>query len=247
MPKQNKLNKTKKSILALVNSETVNSETDMDFLDKCIAENKQLGLEQKKIDKSPLEKNIDEAKKNANKEKLHNAIYMKYQKRGAPPKKEIETQENLLKEMMKHPKMTTEILNLYGKAIAYNPSKTLPNPVEIFDNDEKYRIEYYQYILGIIDNMKQQKKDIKFLSKILDNPYGHYMSKCLNCLLNPFDKINMNRENNTVIDSSTETVIDSSTETVIDSSTETVIDSSTETVIDSSTETSTEDNSNINI
>jgi hypothetical protein len=162
---------------------------DMEFLDACIKENKLLE-EQMNLnpDKSPLEKSIDDIKKSEIKKKLRNSIYMKTQMRGAPPKKEIETQEKLINEMMKHPKMTNEILHLYGKAIEFNPKKTLPNPVEIFDNDEKYRIEYYQYILGIIEALKKENKNINFLDKVLDNPYGHYISRCLNCPLNPFNK-----------------------------------------------------------
>ena len=192
MLKKNNQNKSNKSNTS--NKSNKSEQSDMDFLDACIVENKKLEMEKLEMEKlndgivgkSPLEKSLDEAKKRENKNKIKKAILMKQQMRGMPSKKEIETQQNLLKEMMKHPKMTNEILHLYGKAIEYNPTKTLPGPTEIFDNDEKYRIEYYQYILGIIDSLKEQKKDIKFLDKILDNPFGHYMSKCLGCPLNPF-------------------------------------------------------------
>lgn len=186
------------------NKENQFSKSDMDFLDQCIAENKQLAELNKNAnsnEKSPLEQNLDKLNNLEKKKKLRAAINMKQQMRGMVSKKEIDTQEKLLKEMMQHPKMSNEILHLYGKAIEYNPTKTLPNPVEIFDNDEKYRVEYYQYILSIIDSFKEQKKDIKFLNKVLDNPYGHYMSKCLNCPLNPFDKTNKTNKTSKQINS----------------------------------------------
>lgn len=191
MPKNNKSKNNKSH-----NKQSSKShDDDMAFLDAYIKENKNISSEISEKQKSPLEKSLEEAKKNENRDKLRKAIYMKQQMRGMPSKKEIQTQQDLLNEMMKHPKMTNEILQLYGKAIEYNPTKTLPSPLEIFDNDEKYRIEYYQYIIGIIDSLKEQKKDIKFLNRILDNPYGHYMSKCLGCPLNPFDKTKSTQQN----------------------------------------------------
>ena len=191
MPKNNKSKNTKSH-----NKQSSKShDDDMAFLDAYIEENKRIESQISEKQKSPLEKSLEEAKKNENRDKLRKAIYMKQQMRGMPSKKEIQTQQDLLNEMMKHPKMTNEILQLYGKAIEYNPTKTLPSPVEIFDNDEKFRIEYYQYIIGIIDSLKEQKKDIKFLNRILDNPYGHYMSKCLGCPLNPFDKTQSTQQN----------------------------------------------------
>jgi hypothetical protein len=171
-------------------SKTKSHDSDMEFLDKLIEENKLLMEQQtEKIGLSPLEQSLNNAKKEETKKKIRNAIYMKRQMRCMPSKREIETQKDLLNQMMKHPKMTNEILQLYGKAIEYNPAKTLPTPLEIFDNDEQYRIQYYQYVLGIVDSLKEKNEtDIKILNKILDNPYGHYMSKCLGCSLNPLDK-----------------------------------------------------------
>lgn len=184
MPKknQNKSNTSKQS--------KSSHDSDMEFLDKLIEENKFLTENQtEKITLSPLEQNLNNAKKEEIKKKMRNAIYMKQQMRCMPSKREIETQKDLLNQMMKHPKMTNEILQLYGKAIEYNPAKTLPTPLEIFDNDEQHRIEYYQYVLGIVDSLKQKNEtDIKILNKILDNPYGRYMSACLGCSLNPLDK-----------------------------------------------------------
>ena len=185
MPKKKQLAKSVKSAKLAKSSESYNS--DMDFLDKCIEENKLLMEQQnEKITLSPLEQNLNNAKKEEIKTKMRNAIYMKQQIRCMSSKKEIQTQQDLINQMMKHPKMTNEILQLYGKAIEYIPAKTLPTPIEIFDNDEQYRIEYYQYVLEIVSSLKEKNNtDIKILNKILDNPYGCYMSACLGCSLNP--------------------------------------------------------------
>jgi hypothetical protein len=190
MPKKNQNKSNKQSNKQLNDQSSKSHDSDMDFLDKCIEENKLLMEQQpEKVTLSPLEQSLDKAKKEEIKKKIRNAIYMKRQTRCMPSKKEIQTQQDILNQMMKHPKMTNEILQLYGKAIEYNPAKTLPTPIEIFDNDEQYRIEYYQYVLGIVESLKEKNEtDIKILNKILDNPYGCYMSACLGCSLNPLDK-----------------------------------------------------------
>jgi len=173
----------------LINS---NNKDDIDFLDLCIAENKLINTQQFdqqcEKTKSPLEINLEERKRNENKTKLRNAILMKREIRNMIKKEDIEEQQQIITDMFKHPKMSNHLLTAYCKAIEYNPAKQLPNPVEIFNNEEKYKIEYYQYILQIIKNLKEENKDSKQLNKILDNPYSYYMSQCLHIPINPFYK-----------------------------------------------------------
>jgi len=90
--------------------------------------------------------------------------------------------------MLNHPKMTQEILELYISAIGYSQKQTIAKPTEIFDNTDYYKKEYYQYIINILNTIKENDLNIKSLNRMLDNPYGNYMSKCLNCPLNPFNK-----------------------------------------------------------
>ena len=107
-----------------------------------------------------------------------------------PDKKQINNQAEELKNMMKHPKMTQQILELYAKAIAIDMTKTLPTPIDILNNTIIYKKLYYQYILELLNKIKEEKLNITHLDKLLDNPYSHYMSKCLDCKLNPFIKNN---------------------------------------------------------
>ena len=195
-------NKTLSNKTIKFNLKKINDD-DMEFLDSCIKENKHMeeinkinNLNQKTLLDDLL--NDINTDTNNNKNKVRKAINLKQQTRGMPTKKEIQSQELLLKEMMAHPKMTQEILVLYGKAIAYNSTKNVPNPLEIFDNDEKFRIEYYQYIIKITELLKEQNKDTKNLKQILSNPYAQYMSTCLRCQLNPFENndLNENKKNN---------------------------------------------------
>jgi len=97
---------------------------------------------------------------------------------------------------MKHPKMNERILKLYGEAIMYDPVKSLPKPTDIFDNHEQYKTEYYQYIYNLLNNIKEKRLNINELNTMLENPYGRYMSACLECPLNPFNKQSKN-ENTT--------------------------------------------------
>jgi hypothetical protein len=94
--------------------------------------------------------------------------------------------------MLNHPKMTQEILELYISAIGYSKKQNIAKPTEIFENTDNYKREYYQYIINILNIIKEKNLNINSLNRMLDNPYGNYMSKCLNCPLNPFNKISEN-------------------------------------------------------
>ena len=137
---------------------------------------------------TPCAANLEQTKKKQLRIKLKNAIQQKNNMRYKPDKKSINEQTDQINTMMKHPKMTQQILDLYVKAISVDISKTLPTPVEIFDNKEIYLKNYYQYIIELLTKIKAEKLNINCLDKLLDNPYGHYMTKCLECPLNPFKK-----------------------------------------------------------
>jgi hypothetical protein len=140
------------------------------------------------IKKTPLEKSIDDAHRKELKTKLRNAILIKRQMRLTPSKKVLSEQADKLKNIMNHPKMNQQILEAYMAALGYNPKVQLPSPVEIFDNIEHHKIEYYQYILSLVKIMKEKNIPLSRLDKLLDNPYAKYMSLCIGCLLNPFNK-----------------------------------------------------------
>lgn len=145
-------------------------------------------MTKRKNNKTQLDKALDNAQREELKTRLHNAILLKKQMRMIPTKKIVSEQMESIKTMMKHPKMNQQILQLYGYAIAYNPKTKLPTPVEIFDNPNHFKAEYYQYILSVMKTMKDKNISLKNLDKVLDNPYGNYMSRCIGCPLNPFAK-----------------------------------------------------------
>jgi hypothetical protein len=139
---------------------------------------------------TPLADTLKNKKKEQLTLKLKNAIQLKNNMRFRPDKKLINEQTEQIENMMKHPKMTQQILELYARAVASDMTKTLPTPIDIFNNIEQYKKQYYQYILELLNKIKQEKLEISHLNVLLDNPYGHYMSKCLDCPLNPFTKTN---------------------------------------------------------
>lgn len=145
-------------------------------------------MTKRKNNKTQLDKAFDNAQREELKTRLHNAILIKKQMRMIPAKKIVSEQMESIKTMMKHPKMNQQILQLYGYAIAYNPKTKVPTPIEIFNNPNHFKAEYYQYILSVVKTMKDKNISLKNLDKVLDNPYGNYMSRCIGCPLNPFAK-----------------------------------------------------------
>lgn len=135
---------------------------------------------------------LDESINHKNREnlraKLRAKIDNKAAQRSVHVHKNIKEQTEEVKKMLKHPKVNDKILKLYSDALAYNISKSLPNPIEIFNNQENYKVEYYQYILSLLKQVKEQNLDVTHLDKLIDNPYSRYISTCLECQLNPFRK-----------------------------------------------------------
>ena len=159
---------------------------DYEIMNEFIDKNKQLELN---TNTTPFASNLDNLKKQQLKLKLKNTIKDKNQKRHQPTKTTMKQYTDEIKQMMNHPKITPEILNLYNDAIANNITKSLPTPIEIFNDVDKYKKVYYQYILELLKKMKTDNLHLSYLDKLLDNPYGHYMSKCIECPLNPFKSI----------------------------------------------------------
>lgn len=130
---------------------------------------------------------IDSSKKQL-KQKLKNAILQKNTTRFPIYKKQCAEKTEELNQMLKHPKMNKNILELYAKAIASNFKSDIPTPIQIFDNKDHYLKIYYQYIIGLLNIIKEKQLSLSSLDKLLDTPYCHYLSKCLECPLNPFNK-----------------------------------------------------------
>lgn len=141
-----------------------------------------------KNNNTPLDDSIANKKREELRAKLREKISNKSQQRSVHSHQLIKEQTEEVKQMMKHPKMNNNILKLYGEAIAYNPVKTLAKPTEIFEKKDEFKTEYYQYILSLLKQVKEQNLDLSHLDKLLDNPYSRYMSTCLECPINPFKK-----------------------------------------------------------
>jgi hypothetical protein len=141
--------------------------------------------------KSNTESKI-EIKEDSNKQqlklKLKNAIQLKNNAKQSETKHVYKKAADDFKEMIKNPKINTKMLVLYGTALTSNLNIYIPKPIEIIDNKEHYLKVYYQYILKLLNIIKEKQLNLKSLDKLLDNPYCHYMSNCLDCPLNPFTK-----------------------------------------------------------
>ena len=149
---------------------------------------------------TPLSKALDEQNKLKQKnlkDKLKQKMLTMKQMKTPVSKKDINREKENVKNMMKHPKMNKSILELYGKAIAHNPSEKLPTPIEILDNQEKYKAFYYKYILTLVNSMKNNNMQSTDLDIMLNNPFAHYMAACLECPVNPFSNLSSSSSDST--------------------------------------------------
>jgi hypothetical protein len=140
--------------------------------------------------KTQLDRKFDEIEKKEAKQKLRESILIKKQMRLLPNKKTMIEQVSKIKEMMKHPriKANPHIMVLYKDALNYSPKAKIPTPLEIFSDLDHYRIEYYEYIGSILKGMRERNIELNMLNTALNNPYAMYLSTCLGCKLNPFEK-----------------------------------------------------------
>ena len=155
-------------------------------------------------------KTPEELKREELRKKLYGTINAKKQIRSTTSRKEIKEQTTILKDIMKHPQMNPELLKLYGKAIEFNPTKKLPTPLDIFNNTNNYKVVYYQYIHEMIKELKEKNIGMDKLNDYLDNPYSHYMAKCIGCPINPFTNTNTNTVKEDNSDNEVPTLLDPS-------------------------------------
>jgi hypothetical protein len=160
--------------------------------------------------KTPEELKRDELRK-----KLYGTINAKKQIRSTTSRKEIKEQTTILKDIMKHPQMNPELLKLYGKAIEFNPTKKLPTPLDIFNNTNNYKVVYYQYIHEMIKELREKNIGMDKLNDYLDNPYSHYMAKCIGCPINPFANTNANTVKEDNSDNEVPTLLDPSNANIV--------------------------------
>lgn len=73
----------------------------------------------------------------------------------------------------KDKRVTDEMALLYQKVLVKMPLPNIPNPQDMLDDMDKYKTEYYKYLLNIIrdDKMDPYSKDM-----LLNNVYTEYMS-----------------------------------------------------------------------
>lgn len=144
---------------------------------------------------STIDKVIEENRIKELAARLHEKIYLKRHLRMPPTKKQIIQQNEKLEKMFKHPKMTKEILGLYMKAIERSPIKNIPNPIEIFNDTTKHHKLYLQYVISLIQKMKDENLERNQLEVLLDNPYARYISRALMIPLNPLTRKTNNVDN----------------------------------------------------
>ena len=181
----------------------------LDSINKSKSEKSQLNKSTKESKESKESNNTTDSTDTNSKlelrKKLRSAINSK-KHASIIPKSELEEQKNNVMQMLKNPKITPHILKIYVEALAYNPEKSIPSPLDLINDKEKYTKEYYEYILTMAKSMKQNNIPVSELDNKLDNPYARYISTCLECKLNPFKKTSVKPKDEPISESKDEPI-----------------------------------------
>lgn len=105
------------------------------------------------------------ARINQNKEKNNKPSAQMKQKLEKDAKKEKAIVDN-------DPRVTHNMKHYFIKAMQAYPGIDLANPVEILNNSEKYKLDYYKFC---IDLLKKNNNN----QEVLKNPYCEYMKEVL--------------------------------------------------------------------
>lgn len=110
------------------------------------------------------------------KQKLQQKINKQKQEREKPSPQEVKKLEKDAKKEKKEvdtdPRVTDRMRNLFIRALRSYEGLDLANPVEILNNPDKYKLEYYKFTIEL---MKKNNND----HTILNNPYCDYMKDVL--------------------------------------------------------------------
>lgn len=114
------------------------------------------------------------------KQKLHDKMKQKQITRIRPNSKQIKKMKEEYSDILKDKRLTPIMLELYKNALFKYPNNNIPKPNEILDNPEKYKKEYGEYVLEIINKSKENKLDISAIKSLFDNEYTEYLTHILN-------------------------------------------------------------------
>lgn len=92
-------------------------------------------------------------------------------------KKEFKKEYN---ELTNDPRITQEMLLDYTQALLKFPNINIGTPKMILDDQEKYKKEYSNYVLTIIEKAKENKWNINTIKSMMNNEYTKYLTKILN-------------------------------------------------------------------
>jgi hypothetical protein len=110
------------------------------------------------------------------KQKLREKINKQKESREQPSLMEIKKLEKDAKKEKKEvdndPRVTNTMKNLFIIALKMYPGIDLANPVEILNNQDKYKLDYYKFCT---DLLKKNNNDVT----VLNNPYCNYMKEVL--------------------------------------------------------------------
>jgi hypothetical protein len=114
--------------------------------------------------------------RDALKQKLREKINKQKEAREQPSLMEIKKLEKDAKKEKKEvdndPRVTNTMKNLFIIALKMYPGIDLANPVEILNNQDKYKLDYYKFSTELLKN---NNNDIT----VLNNPYCNYMKEVL--------------------------------------------------------------------
>jgi len=109
-------------------------------------------------------------------QKLHDKINQSKQINNKPSlqmKQKLEKDAKKEKKLVDNdPRVTDAMRGYFIKALRKYEGLDLANPVEILDNPEKYKLEYYNFSIELLKNNNND-------SSILNNPYCEYMKEVL--------------------------------------------------------------------
>lgn len=131
-------------------------------------------------------KKVQDTQKDEARQRLRDAIAMKAAQRSGVAVKNIRNAQDLLSRLRKDVRVTEEMINLYIEAGTAFPKMTVPDPLEILNNQDKYKQDHMALLANLMEKAKAGLISMEEVPNLLNNAYTRYMTRVLGISLNPF-------------------------------------------------------------
>lgn len=117
--------------------------------------------------------------------KLRQKIGVKRAFRDGSAKKGLDEAKDILRRMDRDTRVSTDMVQMYRRAIEEFPTNDIPSPMDILDDPQRFKAEHEAFLHSLMTKCKAGQLEASEVKTLMDNAYHRYMTHVLGVPLLP--------------------------------------------------------------